>query len=467
MYKVEHLAEPELLFANGGRSSDPRIGLYKFGPRTPSDDPNVTMKIGLIGDIFSLSEIQRLFKLMRNKIIPKSPTPQKWKMPFPGLGNKGGLSININTNKSWRQTITNKEIDTINDIRIKSDRIESFISLVEKKIKIIYEKETPPNIIIICIPEKIYQSSVSKNSVKEKMQTEYSDFHSRMKINSILNKIPTQLIHPNTLTGKATQEESDIAWNLIVGLLYKSQKGHPWKLTELEENTCYAGISFYIERGSKLIKAAMAQVFLDTGESFILRADEIDEIQGKMQNHLSFEDSQYVVKKILNQYKDIRSSFPKRLVIHKSSNFWDVERDGIIEGANGVSDIDLITIRDDHPLRHFTTGDYPVLRGTLVTPPDRSEYYLYTNGYIPTLGTYPGHRVPTPIVVKPDRKLCSTPIQDICQEILSFTKLDWNSSHFCKKIPVTLEISRSVGRILAETKAQGIKEIDPHYYYYM
>jgi len=62
---------------------------------------------------------------------------------------------------------------------------------------------------------------------------------------------------------------SDIAWNLAVGLLYKAQKGHPWKLAEFELDTCYAGISFYKERTTNLSKAAMAQVFLDSGESFI------------------------------------------------------------------------------------------------------------------------------------------------------------------------------------------------------
>lgn len=115
----------------------------------------------------------------------------------------------------------------------------------------------------------------------------------------------------------------------------------------------------------------------------------------------------------------------------------------------------------------MSSGQYPVLRGTLLIPPDQSEYYLYTTGYNPTLGTYQGHRIPRPIVVKPDPIYCSSSIHSICEEILAFTKLDWNSSHFSKKIPVTIEISRSVGQILAEVKARKIETIDPHYYYYM
>lgn len=102
----------------------------------------------------------------------------------------------------------------------------------------------------------------------------------------------------------------------------------------------------------------------------------------------------------------------------------------------------------------------------MITPPDRKEYYLYTNGYVSVLGTYQGYRVPKPIVIKPDEQT-ETSIYEIAKEILAFTKLDWKSSHFCKKIPVTIEVSRSVGGVLAEPEIKKLDEIDPHYYFYM
>lgn len=469
-FKVEYLDEPYLMFSNGGKSKDPRIGLLKFGPRTPVNEPvNVIIKVGLIGCSNSVSEIQNLLKEMRNRILPNVDSPKKWRIPFPGLGKDSPLKISINLQKRWREIFSPDEINYVIDQKTKNDRIEVFIKYIEHKMKVIYEKESPPDVIIVCIPEEIYLKCVSPASIKEKMQTDYSDFHSRIKLHGIVKKIPTQIIHPYTLKGFMVQDRCDIAWNLTVGLLYKSQKGHPWKLAELEENTCFAGISFYKEREAEknVTKASMAQVFLDTGESFILRVDPIDELQGEYQNHFSRIDAINVTKKIIKQYRDVRGGVnPERLVIHKSSNFWNEERDGMLNAAAGISKIDLITIRENHPIRLFSSCDYPVLRGTLLSAPDSSEYYLYTTGYIPTLGTYPGHRIPKPIVIKPDFRVRSTPIQDICKEILAFTKLDWNSSHFCKKIPVTIEISRSVGKILAESRAKDI-DIDPHYYFYM
>lgn len=473
MFKIDHIDEPDLLFGGeNAKAKDPRIGLIKYGPRTPEGNPHhISMKIGLIGDNYSINELQSFFKQMRERILPEKPKNsselQKWKMPFPGLNSESPLNISINQQKRWRQIITKDDIDKIISSESKNKAMEETIKIIEEKTDQIYGKETPPDVIIICIPDEIYQKCTSASIYKQKIQTEDSDLHNRIKLKSILRKVPTQIIHPNTLRWKKTQDFSEVAWNLTVGLLYKAQKGHPWKLAEFELDTCYAGISFYYERQTGKSKAAMAQIFLDSGESFILRADQINESIGEDQNHLTEEDAKNVVNKIINRYKLERGCLPNRLVIHKTSNFWDSERNGMLQAANGIKTVDLITIEEEHPLRLFNVkSTYPVLRGTLLTPLDKKEYYLFTNGFVSVLGTYQGYRVPRPLVIRPDEH-SSTPIEEIAREILAFTKLDWNSSHFCKRNPVTIEVSRSVGGVLAEQEAKKLKELDPHYYFYM
>ncbi len=477
MFKIEHIDEPDLMFGidengNEGKAKDPRIGLIKYGPRTPEGKPHhISMRIGLIGDNYSINELQSFFQQMRERILPQKPKNsselQKWKMPFAGLSSDSPLNISMNLQKRWRELITKEDIDKIVNAPNKNDAMEQTIKTIERKIDTIYGKETPPDVIVICIPDEIYQKCTSGSDYKQKIQTEDSDLHNRIKLNSIIRKVPTQLIHPNTLRWKKTQDFSEVAWNLTVGLLYKSQKGHPWKLAEFELDTCYAGISFYIERKTRQSKASMAQVFLDSGESFILRADQLNDSMGDEQNHLTEEDAKNVVLKILKQYDDVRHCLPSRLVIHKTSNFWEEEKKGMLEASKGVKTVDLITIEEGHPLRLFNEKCvYPVLRGTLLTPPDKKEYYLFTNGFVSVLGTYQGYRVPRPLVIRPDEH-SSTPIIDIAKEILAFTKLDWNSSQFCKRMPVTIQVSRSVGGVLAEQEAKKLKELDPHYYYYM
>ena len=300
-FKIENIEEPDLMFSedeNGqnGKAKDPRIGLVKYGPRTPEGKPHhISMKIGLIGDYYSINEIQSFFNQMRERILPerpkKSSEPQKWKMPFPGLSSESPLNVSMNLQKRWREVITKDEIDSITGLQNNIDVLENTVALFEEKTNIIYGRETPPDVIVICIPEQIYQKYASASSYKQRIQTDESDLHNRIKLKSIIRKVPTQIIHPNTLRWKKTQDPSDVAWNLTVGLLYKAQKGHPWKLAEFELDTCYAGISFYRERTTRASKAAMAQVFLDSGESFILRADQVNPSIGKLQNHLTEEDA--------------------------------------------------------------------------------------------------------------------------------------------------------------------------------
>jgi hypothetical protein len=330
-FRIEYIEEPDLMFGedeNGssGRAKDPRIGLIKYGPRTPEGRPHhISMKIGLIGDNYSINEIQSLFKRMRERILPKRPKtssePQKWKMPFPGLSSESPLNVSMNLQKRWREVLRKEEIEKITNLQNDNDILEKTVALFEEKADIVYGRETPPDVIVICIPEQIYQKYASTSSFKQRIQTDESDLHNRIKLKSIIRKVPTQIIHPNTLRWKKTQDMSEVAWNLAVGLLYKSQKGHPWKLAEFELNTCYAGISFYKERTTLASKAAMAQVFLDSGESFILRADQVNESLGELQNHLTEEDARKVVDKILKQYFDVRKSLPSRLVIHKRPTF--------------------------------------------------------------------------------------------------------------------------------------------------
>jgi hypothetical protein len=103
-------------------------------------------------------------------------------------------------------------------------------------------------------------------------------------------KIPTQVILPNSLSLKENprvQFLAQRAWNLTVASYYKA-KGIPWKLAELDSVTCYAGISFYREldeNKNPTMRASIAQLFLATGESIVLRGNPFEWIeQGKELN---------------------------------------------------------------------------------------------------------------------------------------------------------------------------------------
>lgn len=153
---------------------------------------------------------------------------------------------------------------------------------------------------------------------------------------------------------------------------------------------------------------------------------------------------------------------PARVVVHKWRRYWPDVRAGFEQALNNaVSSFDLVAF-SDRGLRFFRAGKEPPLRGTIVQR-GTSNCLLYTRGYVPYLGTYPGMRVPCPIEIVEHYGAAS--LTQICQEILALTKMDWNSAMFAGKEPITTAFSEDVGHILAEMP-KGI-EPRPQYRFYM
>jgi len=197
------------------------------------------------------------------------------------------------------------------------------------------------------------------------------------------------------------------------------------------------------------------QVFIENGRNFVIEGGEVEDISGDDrpgETHLSREDAQRLAEDILEQYGQYRDVYPDRFVLHKSSNFLDEEAQGFSDGAADVPEKEFAAVRERHPFRLFPgTGDHPALRGTLAIPPGRRECYLYTQGYVPEQSVYNGPGTPNPIVIHPHEEYFSQDYRRFCQEILSFTKLDWNSSDFCKRLPVTLGNCAEGWRYLGRT----------------
>ncbi|CAG0966959.1 hypothetical protein METP3_01206 [Methanosarcinales archaeon] len=467
-FKVNYLEEPKLLFNNRGEAYNPCIGLIKYGPRF-SGNINLEhkqFKVGIIGSNKTISQTRLIFESFEYKIHPRNQI-RPWKIPFPGLNKDSPLRFSFIFDPSWEAKFTFDEFNEIEKLNNKNDRAEYTLNLIKEKMISIYNKETPPDIILICIPDEIFAFCTDNKLIKPIIKIDDDDFHNRIKLIAMKLKMPTQLIRPETLQFEKTQERFLVAWNLVVGMLYKCQKGHPWKLTYLEDGTCYVGISFFKEKGKDTIRASLAQIFLDTGESFVLRGESFSWANPKFPKspHLSRDNAINIIELVLKQYKINKDGKePQRIVIHKSSNFWDDELEGFKEASKNIPQKDFIAILESD-LKFFTIGKYPILRGTLISSNDYKNNFLFTTGFVPSLETYPGLSIPRPLLIRPFQ--LKSDITKICKEILSFTKLDWNNTFVYSKYPVTLSVSEKVGNVMAESSAQNVEELDSHYFYYM
>lgn len=107
---------------------------------------------------------------------------------------------------------------------------------------------------------------------------------------------------------------------------------------------------------------------------------------------------------------------------------------------------DLLSINPVSDIRLLRDGQYPVLRGTQIKIGTR--HLLYTTGYIPNLNAYPHGHVPSPLMVFDHHG--DTDMRRLLGEMLTLTKMNWNTASFSGLLPITLGFARVVGEIMTE-----------------
>lgn len=468
-FELTYFDEPEIHF-NGGSDVSPKRGLTEFGPRLKNNQ-HQAINVGAIGDPESIRLLNELFLDWGTVIHPDLDDDKirPWRIPFPGLNEQSNLDMTIAFPERWRSRLLKGDIRSIKAHDSKVGMFGEFMAFVREEIEWLSNDDPTPDVIVICIPNEVMEVLRDGGSYSDVI-VDGKNLHSQIKITGMENSIPTQLIKPDTLETTTELDKATKAWNLSLGLLYKAQRGHPWKTKKMDHGTCYAGISFYQDKDSdgNVIRAALAHVFARKDYN-IIQSEPLEDISEDEngQPHLSKQGAKHIAEQIVDYYrKRNRQSTPERLVIHKSSPFWDEERDGFLDGGREVSLHDYVHIRTrGTEVRLFPEGEFPPMRGTLLSIPSDNVHYLYTTGYVPEVATYQGSNIPEPIEIRPDEQ-CESHYSTVCEEILFLTKLDWNTSDFAVKEPITLKVARKVSSVISE---QGIdpQEADKQYYYYM
>jgi hypothetical protein len=107
---------------------------------------------------------------------------------------------------------------------------------------------------------------------------------------------------------------------------------------------------------------------------------------------------------------------------------------------------DLVALAPSTGVRAMRHGEYPPPRGACLAIGDR--WYLYTTGYVPSLGRYPHGHVPAPVQITDH--VGDTAAEDLLHEVLLLTKMNWNSARFAERLPGTVRFANEVGTILRD-----------------
>ena len=234
----------------------------------------------------------------------------------------------------------------------------------------------------------------------------------------------------------------------------------------MPDNTCYVGVSFYKERpfGKSDFQTSLAQVF-GAGEGIVLQGGKavVDKERGDSKPHLTETAAEELLRQAIARYSLQHGGNPTRVVVHKTSRYWPEELAGFKKALGSIYHYDLLAF-GEFETRFMRLGKRPVLRGTVVILGTR-HYLLFTNGYIPYFRAYPSKRIPRPLeIIEHHGDSTAT---TVCSEILSLTKLNWNSCWFGSSMPITLRFSRDVGRVLSEIPKNGSIKPQTKYRYYM
>ncbi len=465
IFKSHVFDEPMLEFGDGGQHFDPRQGLREFGPLQPRSGDVV--RVGVIGTEDTvggftefLAETARGIESGNKQLINLNPD-------FPGLGNQNPFRCKFEVPDGATATLSRRQVNEIRETGRHEQAVRHAVELIASQLSALTECSAKPDVIVLALPVSLIEKLVNAKSEEqlEGAEEDESDdtlnFRDLLKAKTLHLDVPTQIVWPDTWddaakiprkikreSNRQTQAKATRAWNLLNALFYKAGKV-PWRLLpdQTEYRTSFLGVGFYRDLDGQQLWTSTAQMFDERGKGLILRGARAQTETRGRHPYLTAKDAEELVAQSITAYKAHHRHVPARVVVLKTSRFRPEEMEGI-DAALEKSDIeiaDFLWVQESSPIAVFRDGNYPVLRGTFIDL--NGKGLLYTRGSVPYYGTYPGLRVPRPLLLVPHEN-CDSAIFTLAKDVLALTKVNWNTTQFDQKLPAPIKAAREVGRIL-------------------
>lgn len=498
--KILYIEEPKLIFGYNQKTIDPRDGLALFGPHKPLHP--YSLRVGIIGTDEGINEYGQFVETLNKPIIStqtkynKTKSFERKRPSFPGF--EAVFNVKWSPKPEAAIFLDNFQIQNCLSNKNKILRTNRLVDLFLEPIIEFHKKEdTKLDIWYLIIPTVIYNSckpgswgrDISKGtqqyadrrdggqlSVGFEEYLEYddmlsrildtaTDFHNLLKARLIQEgvKTPVQLMIDRTLRFRNRETnikyddymKANLAWVHSTTLYYKLGK-LPWKLGDIREGVCYIGLVFKKLPNDKNKKnvCSAAQMFLHDGDGSVFRGNiGLWESEKPHEYHLDNQSAKELIGMALDDYMQKWQKYPTELFIHSKTNFNDTEWNGFTEAVTErktTTNIVGILIKDLNELKLFRhapnqESNFGVLRGTAMIV-DEKEGYLCTKGFIPRLNSSNSMEMPRNLRIKIIRGNANISI--VLKDVLSLTKLNYNSCVYGDGIPVTLKFSNKIGNIL-------------------
>lgn len=474
---ITHLDEPDLEFAAGSHHIDPRHGITDYGPADAASTTVRTIRCGVVGTPQAIDGLRRWLDRCRQPIPGKKSRLARLFVPFPGFDTSMGFRSTLIFDSRLERPLRDRDLKNLSSLN-PAEAVRSAVELYMEELSVLNE-EPGCDVVLIARPDQLAEGTQEEPQPRRSRRgpakvPAAGDFRAQLKAEAMRHSHPLQLIRRTTWDpsykppddkGRSLQDEATRAWNLHAALYYKAG-GVPWRLVRraADLTTCYVGVSFYRTISDDTLQTSVAQVFNERGDGMIIRGGPAHISRDDRQPHLSAEHAETLLTDCLARYRKEHHTSPARLVLHKSSSYTAAEIEGFGKAAESerLHSLELLWIPSGEAIRLFRRGQHPPLRGTMLSLDDQ-RHLLYTHGSVPFYSTYPGLYVPVPLAFRMID--CESSPDQLAEELLALTKMNWNQTQLNTRKPITLETSKRVGDILRRLPA----DIQPQarYAFYM
>ncbi len=465
--KMSKFPEPLLKFNSRDskyNSCHPLKGLKAFGPYDLNFTQNQSappLKFGLITTEKDFSTVNKHLESLKSGIANKSETDYLIEyLPFDQT-YKRYLEIPSSTDSRFCQII--------DDSKYNQENIFDFYNEIKRRVDYFYTLSGEFDILVIYIPSRW------KNLRELKNDSVYFDLHDSLKIYCAKKNIKVQFIEQKSIE---YFDQSKVRWWLSLALYAKSN-GIPWVTDTNSDSSAFIGISYATKRtGRDKVVLGSSQIFDSSGQGmrFLLQPIEKPVYYGK-NPFMSEEDARRLIIKLKEAYFRLDpNSKLNKLVLHKTTHFTKEEIEGISKGANGIENIELLQIQHAHfwkgirgNIAKRAAHMFPQERGTVIQL-DEHSFLLWTHGSVAhrevageRMNYYQGKRgTPSPLLVR--RFLGQCPIEEVVNDILTLTKMNWNGGELYKSLPVTLDFSKKLSGIAKQEESLHNTPYDFRYF---
>lgn len=470
-FKSRIFDEPMLEFGDKHSHPDPRLGLFEAGPLQAFAGD--VIKVGVVGSAKTIEDTRKFLHAATAGFEGMSEKHPNLHPAFPGLTNQNPYRCRFEIEDGAALALSQARIEKITKEPNHEKAVELAVGEIVDQLRAMDDSGDRPHVAIVALPvaliERVWNAKVDSKGSLEKDDSSGSDapnFRGMLKAKAMGISFPIQIVWEDVVDAKAKiprkvkdtsarkiQDPAGIAWNLLSTLYYKGSGRIPWRRMprEGEYTACYVGISFYREAGGQQLFTSAAQMFDERGRGFVLKGKRAHTESRGRHPYMTQDDAYELISNVLGAYKTHHKHFPARVIVLKTSRFREDEAQGMLRALTdaGAELRDLVWVQESYSMKLLRDGNYPVLRGTFVDLGGKG--LLYTNGSMPYYGTYPGQYDPRPLLLCPHSS-CDSTVSQLAEEVLSLTKINWNSTQMNQRLPIPIRAARKVGEVLKYVK---------------